>query len=172
MSIVQTFQRRGKQQLFGEPKSARSRRTIVLAPVLVEELRRLREEQSERRRLLGPRYCDLGEHGTLVFCQPDGKPLHPANVVKRDFARVMQLAKVPRIRFHDLRHGFGSALLREGADLRLVSEMLGHSSPAFTLSTYIHTLAGQQAEAIHRLQARLFGENMAQEVEPTISNPA
>ncbi len=152
-SIRQTFYRRGHRQLFGEPKSQKSRRTISLPAVLVEELRSLRREQDEHRRLVGGEY---DEHD-LIFCQPDGKPLHAHNLVQRDFRRVIENAKVPRIRFHDLRHGHATWLLAQGENLKVVSERLGHHTAAFTLSVYAHVLPGMQEQAAARLSARLLG---------------
>lgn len=47
-SIEQTLQRRGRQIVFKDPKSEKSRRTVPLHPVLVAELRQLKEEQERR----------------------------------------------------------------------------------------------------------------------------
>ncbi len=44
------------------------------------------------------------------------------------------------LRFHDLRHGFASLLLAWGESILYVSQQLGHSSAAFTLSTYTHLI--------------------------------
>ncbi len=65
----------------------------------------------------------------LVFCQPDGKPLHLHNIVTRDFRRVTKQAKLPRIRFHDLRHSHATDLLAHGEHPKVVSERLGHHDP-------------------------------------------
>jgi integrase len=156
-TVRQTFYRRGSRQMWGEPKSKQSRRTIALPPVLLEELRRLHASQENHRRLLGVGCADLGEHGPLVFAQPDGKPLHGHNLTMRDFHRVIKKAGLPRIRFHDLRHAHATLLLAQGENLRLISERLGHHAAAFTLSTYAHVLPGMQEAAVARLEARLFG---------------
>jgi integrase len=37
--------------------------------------------------------------------------------------------------------------LKAGVPLKVVSERLGHSTPAFTMATYQHVLPGMQAEA-------------------------
>ena len=50
--------------MFRAPKTARSRRTLALAPVLVEQLLQIRSAQDEARKLLGSGYQDLD----LVFC--------------------------------------------------------------------------------------------------------
>jgi len=152
-SVQQTFYRLGRKQLFKEPKSARARRTVVLAETLISELHRLREEQAGRRDLMSDDY----EDHDLVFCQPNGKPLHAHNLVRRDFRSVTMRAKLPRIRFHDLRHTHATHLLRHGVHPKVVQERLGHSTPAFTLAVYSHVLPGMQEEAVKRLEASLLG---------------
>lgn len=156
-TIRQTLYRLSGQILFGEPKSEKSRRTVALLPILVEVLRTLKAEQDRLRREFGSAYHDLGEHGPLVFCQPDGKPLHAANIARRDMRRVIKKAGVPRIRFHDLRHTTATHLLEQGENPKAVSELLGHSSVAFTMDVYGHVLPGRQAQMMARLQERLFG---------------
>lgn len=56
-----------------------------------------------------------------------------------------------RIRPYDLRHLAASAMLDAGADLKSVSEILGHASPDMTLRTYQHTSTALRREAIARL---------------------
>lgn len=150
------------QILFNPPKTKKSRRTVDLPPILVEVLRQLIGENEAMRKEFGAGYCDLGEHGPLVFCQPDGKPLHAHNIVRRDFQRVIKKAKVPKIRFHDMRHCHATDLLAHGEHPKLVSERLGHSSVAFTMQIYSHVLPGMQAQAVARLEERLFGEKISE----------
>lgn len=151
-SVQQTFYRLGAQMLFGPPKSAKARHTIALPAVLVKELRALRDEQEENRRLLGAAYHDYG----LVFCQPDGKPLHGNNITQGDVRRVLARAGLPHVRFHDLRHNHATLLLQQGEHPKIVSERLGHSGVGITMDTYSHVLPGMQEQAA-RLEARLFG---------------
>jgi integrase len=154
VSVQQTFYRLGRQQLFGKPKSEKSRRIVVLPPILVEELRRLREEQAEAREKLGAVYEDLD----LVFCQPNGRPLHLNNIRRGDFGRLLKRAGLPQITIHCLRHSHATQLLRQGVHPKIVQERLGHSTAAFTLQVYSHVLPGMQEQAVADLQARLFGE--------------
>lgn len=56
-------------------------------------------------------------------------------------------------RLHDLRHGLATALLEEGVDVAVVSAVLGHASPGFTMAVYQHVregMAEQAADAIER----------------------
>jgi integrase len=61
--------------------------------------------------------------------------------------------EVSPIRFHDLRHTHASLLLRDRVPIKVVSERLGHSNPAFTMTTYQHVLPGMQDDA-----AAAFGQ--------------
>lgn len=63
------------------------------------------------------------------------------------FDRMVAGLDVPRIRLHDLRHTHATLMLKNGAPLNVVSERLGHSSPAFTMATYQHVLPGMGAHA-------------------------
>ena len=154
-SIQQTVYRLGAEILFKKPKTARGRRSVALPASLLDALRRHRQRQAEMQGVLGTEYHDHG----LVFCQPNGKPLHAHNLAQRDFRRVIERARVPRIRFHDLRHTHATQLLRAGVHPKVVQERLGHSTPAFTLAVYSHVLPGMQEEAARTLSARLLGRD-------------
>jgi len=47
-------------------------------------------------------------------------------------------AKSRPLRFHELRHTFGSVLIMSGANLVSVQKLLGHSNPKITADTYAH----------------------------------
>jgi integrase len=171
-SVQQTLYRLAGRCLFKAPKTALSRRTIALAPILVQVLRDLRSQHEDRRQLLGHQYVDHG----LVFCQDNGKPLHANNMTRRDFVRVLSLTDLraellkkgvpeeslprplPRIRFHDLRHCHATLLLQQGVHPKIVQERLGHSTSAFTLQVYSHVMPGMQEQAVQALEARLFSD--------------
>ena len=61
--------------------------------------------------------------------------LHP-EYVTRHFERLARNGGLPPIRLHDLRHGAATLALAGGADLKTVSEMLGHSTITITADTY------------------------------------
>lgn len=75
-------------------------------------------------------------HERTLFIGRRGKPLTRALVWKR-FKQYCDLANIDA-KVHTLRHSFASHLLRGGADLRSVQELLGHSDIR-TTQIYTHT---------------------------------
>ena len=114
----------------------------------VAVLRAWRQRQLEEQMLTGRRAGDDG----FVFAKPDGEPVHP-DYFSQVFERHVAASTLTRIRLHDLRHTHATILPKAGVPVKVVSERLGHSSPAFTISVYQHVLPGMQADA-----ARAFGE--------------
>ncbi len=123
------------------PKTHRAR-VVDLDPQTVMQLEAHRDRQRAERQSCGPAHQDHG----LVFARPDGTPLHP-DVFSQTFERIVRRAGLPRIRLHDLRHTHATLAIKAGVPIRVVSERLGHQSPAFTLRQYAHVIPGMQAEA-------------------------
>lgn len=48
-------------------------------------------------------------------------------------------------------------MLKAGVHVKVVSERLGHSSPAFTMTVYQHVIPGMQADAPHLFCEALYG---------------
>ena len=138
---------------FGEPKTARSRRTIDLGDQTVAILKAHKAAQNREKLLVGQEYRDHG----LIFATTLGKPILPRNLV-RSFYAIRTRAGVPSIRFHDLRHSHASFLLAQGENPRLIAERLGHSTVSFTLQTYSHLPPGAQKAAASKLEETLRPE--------------
>ena len=73
-----------------------------------------------------------------VFPSSMGTPIHKSNWHRRVWQDVRKKAKVPELKFHDLRHTFVSRLIREGVDPVRVAYWAGHSSTRTTLDVYAH----------------------------------
>ncbi|BBL79269.1 hypothetical protein RxyAA322_11230 [Rubrobacter xylanophilus] len=80
---------------------------------------------------------------------------NPSNFRSRSFAPLLERAKLPAIRFHDLRHTCATLLLTKNVNPKVVSEMLGHASISFTLDTYSHVLLNMQDSAARALEEAL-----------------
>lgn len=91
----------------------------------------------------------------LVVCTNVGTPCIPRNLV-RSFYGLIEKAKLPRIRFHDLRHTHATMLLKQGINPKIVAERLGHSNVRVTLDTYSHVLPNMQQETASAINKLLF----------------
>lgn len=152
LTVTRALQRqKGVGLVFVEPKSARSRRTIHLAPLARQTLQEHRKRQIQERLQAGP----LWQDHRLVFCTPTGGPLDPA-WVNEALHRALATAGLPRIRVHDLRHTAASLLLAAGTNPKLVQELLGHSTIVLTLDTYSHVTPALHQEVAERME-RLLG---------------
>ena len=154
LSVVQAlYKRSGVCKMVG-PKSSHSRRRIALSPSLALLLREYKAEQQTQGILLGKLPVD----SDLVFSHLDGKPRDPG-VVSHTFARVLKKARLPHIRFHDLRHTHATLLLKGGVHPKIVSERLGHANIIITLDTYSHVLPGLQERAAEHFDNLVTKEN-------------
>jgi len=100
---------------FGSPKSRRSVRAIPLAQRLIAELDALHRESLWK------------ADNDLVFANPrTGQPLDRSRILKR-FKAACRRAAVKPVRFHDLRHTFGTRIAASGqVPMRTLQEWMGH----------------------------------------------
>lgn len=81
----------------------------------------------------------------FVFCNAFGRPLD-GSALRRRYRRAQIAAGVRPLRFHDLRHTFGSLLAANGVDVVTIKDAMGHSALA-TTSRYLHARsASEQAQ--------------------------
>jgi len=66
-------------------------------------------------------------------------------VIRRHHA-ILKAARLPQIRFHDLRHSVATLLLAQGVSPRYIADLLGHSQVSFTMQTYAHVLPQVQRD--------------------------
>lgn len=109
-----------------------SRRRLLLAPETVTVLRKHREDQHVGQ---GRWKTRSEQEEDLVFPSSVGRFQLPCTLV-RLFHKLIILAGVPRIRFHDLRHTVASLLVRRGVPIKAVAERLGHTDASLTLRVY------------------------------------
>jgi integrase len=151
VSITQTVIAVNHDVRIGSPKTARGRRTVALDPKTVAALREHRQNQLAERLLMG-----AGTDHDLVFCRPDGSPLHPERF-SRTFAIEAARAGLPLIRCHDLRHTWATLALSAGEHPKVVQERLGHANVSITLDVYSHVTEGLHGEVASRVAGIIFG---------------
>lgn len=82
----------------------------------------------------------------------------PCVSLKRSWATAKRKAGVTRrMRLYDLRHAMASLALKGGADLKAVSEVLGHSRPDTTLMVYQHVTREQHVDVVRKIPALHWG---------------
>jgi integrase len=74
-------------------------------------------------------------------------------VLRHSVRPILKSAKLPEIRFHDLRHTAATWLFSLGVHAKVVQERLGHSKIGITLDTDSHVLPGIQRQATDALDA-------------------
>jgi integrase len=161
VSIAQTVIAVNHKVRIGSPKTARGRRTVVLDPGTVAVLRRHRQQLLAERLIMGAGFTDHG----LVFCRPDGGPLHPERF-SRTFEIEAARAGLPRIRLHDLRHTWATLALSAGEHPKVVQERLGHANVSITLDVYSHVTEGLHGDAASRVAGIIFGTSVSTSLAP------
>jgi integrase len=121
--------------------------------LLINALRTHRTRQLEERLALGSNWQESG----FVFISTIGTPLEPRNL-NRTFDALIVKAKLPKIRFHDLRHSCATILLAQGVPQRTLMEILGHSQISLTMNTYSDVLPEMTRAAVGFMDAVLGGE--------------
>lgn len=147
LQVRRIFTRRpGSGYIEAEPKTEKSRRSILLAPIVVTLLKQHRTRQLEAKVKAGTQWQDQG----LVFCTSLGTPLNPSKIVNR-FKTLLKKGGLPPIRFHDLRYSAASILLSLSVHPKVVQELLGHNQISMTMDIYSHVLPGMQRDAMAKL---------------------
>ena len=123
--------------VFTPPKSAQGVRDIPLDDLTVDTF-------IEAARGL-PEGCEL------LFPKPDGSPRH-ASTDREAWLRLLEKAGIPQVSLHTARHTAATVMITSGVDVKTVQMVLGHSTPAFTLATYVHP----SIEDLRRSLSRIF----------------
>ena len=130
-----------------EPKTARSRRTLAMPPMITKSLEQHRVRQRQERSNAGNRWAETD----LVFASTEGKPLD-GTAISKGFHRLLERAGLQQRRFHDLRHSCATLLLVQGVSPRVVMDVLGHSQIGLTMNTYSHVIPDLRRDAADRMQ--------------------
>lgn len=102
------------------PKSAKSIRDIPISDALYE--------------LIIEKYCEDKEAYVITGIKKYMEP----RLYRKHYEKFININKAEYIRFHGLRHTFATRCIESGADYKIVSELLGHSSVSLTLNLYVH----------------------------------
>lgn len=127
-----------------QPKTAGACRTVPIADFLIRYLRERKPKAPDAYLLTG---CDR-------YVEPRS--------YENFYKRALSASGVPENNFHTLRHTFATRCIESGADIKTVSELLGHSTVRLTLDCYVHPTMEAKKNSIRRLlvsRQRIWSEN-------------
>jgi integrase len=123
---------------YGTPKSKRSTRSVPLATRVATELELLFQDSE--------RHSD----DDLVFAHPaTGNPIDRSKLLKR-FKAALRAAEIREVRFHDLRHTFGTRMAAQGVPMRVLQELMGHRDFKTTLIYADYAPSEREAEWVEQ----------------------
>lgn len=132
MGTLEVRQRVSEGGRVGPVKTARSLRQVPMPDFVTDQMQVLLNTQDHR----------------FVFPNKRGGPLHYSNFMNRLWYPLQRHAEVSILGFHATRHFYASRLIEQGANLKELQVLLGHSDPTFTLRVYGHLFA----ESLPRLK--------------------
>lgn len=131
-------------------KNNSSNRTMPLDDSIKKFLKQLKTKQKEYKLFYGNAYIE----NDFVCKWENGKPFKP-DYITRNFNRILDENKLPKIRFHDLRHSSASMLLKLGYSMKEIQEWLGHSDMGTTSNFYTHLQFDAKVKMANNIGKRL-----------------
>ena len=120
--------------LIGRPKTTTSERIIPLPNIIVELMRSYKKTFEKETYILT---------GTI-------QPLEP-RIYRNYFTKLCKQLRIPKIKFHGLRHTFATRCIESRCDYKTVSAILGHTNIATTLNLYVHPNNSQKKKCIEKM---------------------
>lgn len=140
---VSTIKNRGrfdsdnvKVNVITTSKTKKSNRVIPMNEPSCKILLELKKRQNE-----------MEINTNYVVSTKSGDPML-VRVFEQTFSRICKENNIQYKGVHALRHTFGSVMLQNGTDIKIISDVLGHSTVQFTYDRYIHILNEMKAEAM------------------------
>lgn len=119
-----------------EPKTACSKREIPLTDSLLQTI--------------------LSQHSSGEYLINKSKPMEP-RTYENIWKRYLKASGIEYKKFHTLRHTFATNCINSGADVKSVSEILGHSDVRITLNRYVHPTMDMKRKSLDRLDSMYAG---------------
>ena len=132
-------------------KTQSSTRTIAISDEIIDALKRLWKRQDKL--VTKDEYID----SNLINCNPNGTIIMPNNL-SRDFNRLLKKLEMKHIRFHDLRHSAASLMLVSDVPMKVISDILGHSSLSITADLYTHVMGASKMDAANKVTNVIFNK--------------
>ena len=145
IKIKETITQMGGEIIKKPPKTIDSDRTLEMFPSVREVLQRYRDYQKEN-----------NLYGEYVVVTRAGEHISPTFLSKK-FKKFVTDNGLREIRFHDLRHTFGTRAIGAGVNPLAVSGAMGHTKVSTTLNIYVHSKARDGSKEVNEGLQKIFG---------------
>ncbi len=131
----------------GETKTKNGKRVIPMTDTMFANLIQHRSRQTFEKLRAGRGYEDNG----YVFANEIGCPIEPSYL--RDvYERILNTAGVPHYKFHTIRHPFATRAIENNMPVKVVSQILGHSSVQLTMDLYCHPSVSAKRNVLEKME--------------------
>ncbi len=157
IKIVQQLVKVGTENKIRELKTESSQNRVISIPdEVVMALKEHKANQTGYLKDIGYNDIQIKEHlnSGLMFISETGGLIQPRNFV-RNFKGCLKTAKLPEVRFHDMRHTFALLTLQAGGDIKTLQNDLGHESIQTTLDKYGHVNMDMKVDAANKRSSLL-----------------
>lgn len=118
-----------------EPKSVASKREIPIPTFILQQLKNLYEKSNSE---------------SYILTNQERKCMEP-RTYQNIYKNILKECNIDYINYHSLRHSFASMCIQKGMDIKMLSEILGHSNVNVTLNRYIHTSLEQKRNQMEKI---------------------
>jgi integrase len=136
----------GGRLVWGRPKSKAGERTVDLDADTVKAGKAHRSRRARERMAAGEAWQESGR----MFTREDGSALNPDWMTCR-FKQMAAEAGLPVIPLHAARHTAATLMFDADIDIKIVQEVLGHSTSVITRDTYTHVRRQRHREAAGKI---------------------
>lgn len=145
------------------PKTESSNRNIYLPQAVVEELRKVKEQQKEYKAMLGNEYHDYD----LVIAHINGRP-YEMRVVDNMLYKMIEKHNLKPIVFHSLRHSSTSLKLKlSRGNIKAVQGDTGHAEARMVTDTYAHGFDADRKLIAREMDSGFFSKVGVNNVPPS-----
>lgn len=141
---------------WGKPKSKRSTRSVPMVDRLAAELERHFQAS------------EFTADGDLVFAHPEIGTTLDASALRTRYKAARDKARVRQVRFHGLRHTFGTRMAGAGVPMRTLQEWMGHRDIQTTMIYADYSPSSHERQ----LAEAAFGDAGIGEADPPVSSDA
>lgn len=113
-----------------KPKTTSSIRIVPIPEILVSILKEFKQEND----------CYIFSNDSLIPKDP--------RAVEKYFSNVLKKVGIKQLNFHSLRHTFATRLREQKVDIKVISELLGHSDWKITQSIYVHASLDYKRDSV------------------------